>query len=262
MVLPSRSEPRIILWDLETLPDLREVMKVIPNIGAYPGLTLKATINSIICFGYKVWGEKKTHCVNAWDFKNWKKDVNDDSEMVKVAYEILKDADAIVTHNGKRFDLKFLQTRLLKYDLPPLPKIIHIDTCSESKKNLLMFNNRLNTLAKFMTSEEKLENGGWDLWVKVMQRDVKSMELMTKYCKQDVETLGAVFKKLLPMVNGLPNYGMFSSHDKECCPNCGSTRIIGNGQRVTKTAIMKRFVCKDCGTSMSKLSEKRLPKTY
>jgi hypothetical protein len=262
MALPHRSEPKIILWDLETLPDLREVMKVIPNLGDYPGLTLKASINSIICFGYKVWGEKKTNCINAWDFKSWSKDVNDDKELVKAIHSVLIDADALVTHNGKRFDWKFLQTRLLKHNLPPLPKILHVDTCAVSKGNLLMFNNRLNTLAKFMTSEEKLENGGWNLWVQVLQRDKKSMELMEKYCKQDVETLGAVFKKLLPFIKDIPNYNAFTPGEKDLCSNCGSTRLEKNGFRTTKTAIFQRFRCKDCGTSQSKMSDKKPFKTF
>lgn len=236
-------------------------MKVIPNIGEYPGLTLKASINSIICFGYKIYGEKQSKCINAWDFPNWKKDVNDDSRLVEEIHGILKNADAIVTHNGARFDLKFLQTRLLKHNLDPLPKIIHIDTCQESKKNLLMFNNRLNTLAKFMTSEEKLENGGWQLWVDVMQRNKKAMELMERYCKQDVDTLAAVFKRLLPLITKMPNYNLFRDHDRDACPNCGSTRQEKNGFRTTKTALYQRYRCMDCGTSSSRVSESRPLKT-
>jgi DNA polymerase elongation subunit (family B) len=262
MALPQRSEPRIILWDLETLPDLREVMKVIPNLGEYPGLTLKASINSIICFGYKIVGDKQAKCLNAWDYANWKRDVNDDSKLVKDIYDILIDADVVVTHNGKRFDWKFLQTRLMKHNLPPLPRILHIDTCAESKKNLFMFNNRLNTLAKFLTSEEKLENGGWQLWVDVVQRKPAAMKLMTQYCKQDVETLHAVFKRMLPMVNGMPNYNTFKEIEQDVCANCGSTRVQKMGFRTTKTAIFQRLRCLDCGTTMSKASESKTPKTF
>lgn len=256
----NRSEPRIILYDLETLPDLREFMKVIPSLSDYPGQTLKASINSIICFGYKVFGERTTHCLNAWDYKGWAKDVNDDRQLVEAAYNVLKDADCLVTHNGTRFDLKFLQTRLLKWGLPPLPKIIHVDTCQVAKSNLLMFRNSLNVIAKFMTSEEKLENGGWDLWVRVVQRDAKAMALMSRYCKQDVVTLEAVFKKLRPFINKMPDYNMFNPIEKDLCPNCGSTRLNKNGSRANKNKMLTRLRCLDCGSSSYVAKEGHAPK--
>lgn len=262
MDVRSKTEPRVLLFDIETLPDLKSVMKVIPNLGDYPGLTLKASINSVLCFGYKIWGEKETKCINAWDFKSWNKNVNDDYEIIKKIYDIMIEADCFVTHNGKRFDLKFIQTRLLYHKLPPLPKILHIDTCEESKRNLLMFNNRLGTLAKFMTTEDKLENGGWDLWTKVMDRDKKSMKLMSEYCKQDVNVLEKVFKKLLPFVKSMPNHNMYSLKEDDVCPNCGSTRLQKNGTRTLKTRQTQRLTCYDCGTSMYKDKETTKPKTF
>jgi DNA-directed RNA polymerase subunit RPC12/RpoP len=258
----QKTEPLVLLLDIETMPDLKEVMKVIPSLGDYPGLTLKATINSVICFGYKIWGEKETRCLNAWDYPAWKKDVNDDKALCEDIHKIMSEADCFVSHNGKRFDLKFLQTRFIKHGLPPLPRTSHIDTCMEAKKNLLAFNNRLGTLAKFIKSEDKLENGGWELWSKVMNRDKKSMLLMEKYCKQDVIVLEAVFKKLLPFVNSMPNFNLFSSGEKDVCPNCGSTRLTGNGQRVTKEAVYMRVRCADCGTNSQKRKPEKEPRTF
>jgi DNA polymerase elongation subunit (family B) len=256
----NKTEPKIILWDLETLPNLDEAMKVFPSISDYPGLTLKASINSIICFGYKTFGDGPTRVLNAWDYKGWAKSVNDDRELVMAAYDILKEADAVITHNGKRFDWKFLQTRLLKYGFPPLPKILHIDTCSESKKNLLMFNNRLNTLAKFMTSEQKLENGGWQLWDRVRQREPKAMRTMSAYCKQDVETLNALFKKLRPRINNIPNYNMLRTTDNFVCPRCGSTRIQSRGKGLNKNFEYYKFQCQDCGGWFSSKHKDKEPR--
>ena len=97
------SSPKIVVWDLETMPNPREVIKRLPGMGAWPGRTLKADLNSIICFGYKIVGEKKTYSINGWDYKkDWKKDRHNDYNVVKYAYEILKDADAIVTQNDPK----------------------------------------------------------------------------------------------------------------------------------------------------------------
>lgn len=255
------AEPRIILFDIETLPDLEQVMSVFTSLSDYPGQTLKASINSVIVFGYKVFGEKKTHCINAWDFPNWKKNINDDSKLVEALREILVSADAVVTHNGRRFDWKFIQTRMLKHNLKPLPNIPHIDTCSEAKKNLLMFNNRLNTIAKFMTTEEKLENGGWSLWQKVMQKDPKSMKLMSEYCMKDVDVLEAVFKKLRPFIKNIPNHNIFQPGKSRLCPSCGGTRLQKHGVRVTKISAYQRYHCMDCGSSCSTDIKDEMPRS-
>jgi DNA polymerase elongation subunit (family B) len=247
----DKKEPKIVLFDIETLPDLRMAMQHFTELSRYPGLTLKASINSIICFGYKVVGEKETHCISAWDYPSWNKDVNDDARIVEEAYRILSDADAVVTHNGKRFDWKFLQTRILKHGMKPLQDTKHIDTCSLAKSNLLLFNNRLNTLAKTFGVQQKLDNGGWDLWVKVLQRDKKAMETMVKYCKQDVNVLNDVFKVLRPFAKNIPNYNLYGSSPKGTCPNCGGTRLEKSGFITTKTQKRQRYKCKDCGSSCS-----------
>lgn len=241
-------EPRIIFFDLETLPILREVLKVFPGISAYPGLSLKASINSILCAGYRVYGEKKTHCINAWDFPTWEKDVNSDRELCLAFYEILKDADAVVTQNGKSFDWRVFQTRLLINGLSPLPKIYHIDLKNIARSNLYLFNNRLNTLGEHLVNDKKMKHEGWEMWEKVYYRDQKAMNLMQKYCKKDVELLEKLFIILKPFIK-VPNYNVFQPVSaKPLCPNCGSTRFQSRGTYNSQTASFRRYACIDCGT--------------
>lgn len=243
------AEPRIVVFDIETLPILSEVLKVWPGLSNYPGLTLKASHNSIICAGWKVVGEKKVNCIDAWDFPAWEKDVNNDKALCKALYDVLMGADAVITQNGKRFDWKFLQTRLMIHGLPPLPKTPHIDTKQEAKKHLMMFNNRLGTLGQHLCGDDKLENGGWNLWVDVHARKKKAMQLMTKYCKQDVVLTEKVFLELRPLISTIPNFNIFCPEyagGKRVCPMCGSTRLKSQGWRHTKTRSYKRLRCLDC----------------
>jgi predicted RNA-binding Zn-ribbon protein involved in translation (DUF1610 family) len=243
-------EPKIILWDLETLPNLPQALKVWTGLGNYPGLTLRAQISSIICFGYKEFGRRnKTKVISTWDFpKRWNKDVNDDYEVCKRAYEILHDADLIVTHNGKRFDEKHLNTRLMLNGLPTLPPIAHADTCQLAKR-LYFFNNRLNTLGEQMVGQKKVEHEGWDMWVKVHARNKKSCKEMAIYCAGDVDLLEKIFRKLRKYANNIPNHNFFTLSKKHHCPNCGSTRIRSLGFRYTKTNAYRRYICVECGTA-------------
>jgi len=242
-------EPRILFLDLETLTDTREVLKVFPSLSDYPGRTLKAQLNSVICFGYK-WLGSKTQVICAWDFKErWRKDVNDDFAVVRAALEQVWNADVIVTFNGKKFDWRFLQTRAIKHKLGPLPKLMHIDLCQESKKHLYLHTNRLGNVAEFLYGDKKLKHDGWDLWVDVHRRKAKAMRKMSEYCAKDVDLLVPIFKRMRPWLR-LPNYNMYSGpKSKPVCPNCGSTRLRRHGLRVADQKIYTRYMCTDCLTT-------------
>jgi DNA polymerase elongation subunit (family B) len=257
--------PKIVIFDLETLPNLKEALKVWPQLSSFPGKTLRAQVSTIICAGFKIYGKRKTECINAWDFKEWKKDVNNDYKVCEAIYNILKDADAVVTHNGKRFDWKFLQTRLLKNGFPPLAKTHHIDTKQIASSNAYFFNNRLGNIGEFLVDEKKLDHEGWELWVRVYNKERSAMNKMERYCKQDVKLLEKIFKKLLPFVNNMPNYNLYYDpsigFNKNVCPNCQSTRLESKGYRHTKTQTYKRYICRDCGTYSRTDKKDRMPRT-
>lgn len=250
---------KIVSFDLETLPDLREVMKVYAGLSAYPGLTLKATHTTIICFGYKILGEKRAHVQCAWDYPSWDKNVNDDKELCRFAYEMLHDADVVITHNGRKFDMKHLQTRLLKNGLPTLPtSIIHIDTRQIASKNLFSVNNKLDTLGSHFVGERKMENGGWGLWCDVLDRDPKAQETMRKYCKQDVLLLEKLYLKLRPLIKSLPNPNSCFKGNLHC-PNCSSQMLQKRGTMISKSGLRQRYLCQDCGSwSSEKISSEKV----
>lgn len=244
-------EPRIIIFDFETLPDLKALHRVIPQLSNYPGLTLKAQINSILCCAWKVFGQPEVHLIKSWGRPEWKVNINNDKPLLKDLIKIIAGADAVVTHNGRRFDWKVLQTRLLINKMKPMHDIPHIDTCTLARSNLTMFNNRLNNLGEVLVEDSKMENGGWDLWTRIQfHQNPKDLKLMGEYCKQDVVLTEGVFKPLMPFAKNIPNYNLWTvGAKKNLCPSCGSTRLRSNGYRATKTMCYKRLKCYDCGSS-------------
>lgn len=244
-----KNKPKIVLFDLEVLRDNSAITAdKWFGMSNWPGRTLKGDINSICCFGYKYLNGEPAESINAWDFPGWEFSVNDDGEVVAAAYAILKEADAVITHNGKSFDMKLLNTRLQKHGFPPLPPIPHIDTKVLAKRNLSMFSNSLNELAKFFNLELKMGTGS-ELWDRVMNREQAAMDHMAAYCAQDVEVLEQVFLKLRPFSKNVPNYNLFSEGLDIVCPNCGGRHYHKNGTRLTKTTVYQRYLCQDCGTS-------------
>lgn len=260
----KKSKPKIVIWDLETLPDARAVYRNLPTFGNWPGRGFKGDIQTIMCFGYKILGEKRAHSINLWDFKQWKKDRHDDLPVVKAAYEMLKDADGIVTHNGIKFDMKILNTRLKYHKLPRLPKIPHIDTKQLCSRHLALYSNRLGDVATFMGLTDKMHwSNKWDTWVKFEFREEskKDLKLMDKYCKYDVIVLEEVFNEMREYAANIPNYNMFTGDPKESrlCPACGSGKLHKHGFKVTKTTKYQRYQCQDCGNiSQSNTKDKSL----
>lgn len=253
--------PRILLIDIEVIPDLRKALKYWTKLSSFPGKTLRASVSSICCIGWKVFGEDETHCINAWDFPEWSVNVNDDGPVLKKFLEVIAGADAIVSHNGKNFDKKHIQTRLLLKGYDLLEDDPHIDTKAISSRNFFFIDNKLQTLGEELFGERKLDHEGWDLWVKTHGRDPAAMKTMEEYCKQDVILLEKIFRRFRPKATQIPNHNLFSDGAvKKCCPKCGSTRIIANGYRVARTVRYKRYKCRDCGGSSRTDLADRLPR--
>lgn len=235
---------KLVVFDLETIWNIDQIAREdrMFNIANYYGRTMKADINSIICFGYKII-DGESGVVSSWDFPN--NELNDDAAVCAFAYDLLHDADGIITHNGKKFDFKFLQTRLELNGMPTLPKIPHSDTCQLARKNLSLFSNRLKDLAEHLTPERKIDTGGRKLWTRVYKGDKAAMKEMAEYCEQDVITTAAVWDRLKKYDTTIPNMNLYTEGDG--CPICGSTKIEGHGTRATKTKLKQRYRCRSCG---------------
>ena len=250
------SKPKIVYFDLEIIPDLSKALEYWTELSRFPGKTLKATVSSICTVGYLVEGEmKKAKTINVWDKKSvWKKNVNDDYHLCKEIYEVLKDADAVVTYNGKRFDWPYLQTRLMYHNLPLLEKPRHVDLYMVVRNNFRNINNKLDTASHLFLEDRKLSHTGWKLWIDTHRRDPKAMELMAKYCRKDVDLMPKLLKKLRPLIKNLPNMNFFKSERQRLeaisvCPTCGSEEMIKWGNSYTATGLSPRFRCKSCGST-------------
>ena len=241
-------EPRILLFDLEIIPDLQKALLYWTKLSSFPGKTLRASVTSICCIGYKFFGEEETHCLCAWDFPAWSQNVNNDRVILEAFLPVIQSADLIVTHNGKNFDKKHLQTRLLLNGLSLPDDSPHADTKAISSRNFFFIDNKLQTIGEELFGERKLEHEGWDLWVKTHRGDPDAQETMSEYCKQDVRLLEKVYRKFRPKVKEVPNYNLFDPFKANCCPRCGSSRLVSNGIRVTATRKYRRYLCQDCQT--------------
>lgn len=219
---------KIIIWDIETTD-------------------LSANHGVILCICAKEVGKKKVHTWRLDDgsAKNWRMS---EQAMLKSAYEFLSDAAVWVTHYGARFDVPFVNARLLYHGKDSLPPVPHVDTWRVSRYQLKLNANRLQTLTEFFGGEDKTRLNG----IRSMEAfagDRRKMNEIVKHCKIDVEVLENVYLKLRPVIKAHPNVaiGCFPPHEGEHCPACGSAKLQKRGFRIARTGRAQRYHCQNCG---------------
>lgn len=245
------NEPKIVLWDLETLHDPKQIMRssTLFSIGNWPGRTLSPDLGSIISFGYKILGQDKAECINVWDFDGFEKDINDDSAVVAMAYEVLRDADLIVTHNGRKYDIPYLNNRLMKNGFPSLHKIPDVDTKVVAKR-IKPFSAKLDELAFQFNLSRKMSHTGAKLWDDVRDLKPSAMKMMSDYCKQDVEVLEELYLMFRPLMKNSETANHAVRAEGLVCDNCGSHNLSKNGTRLLKSGRQQRYICGDCGSNL------------
>jgi DNA polymerase elongation subunit (family B) len=235
------SSPKIVIWDIETSHNL------IAKFDLREEFTNPANViqeRYIICAAWKELGAKRTYAVSGLDDpKRFKTHPHDDKHVVTTLHGVLSAADAIVAHNGDKFDLRWLQGRMLFHGLPPLPPVKSIDTLKIARKAFFLNSNRLDYLGTYLGLGGKTSTPG-GLWLDVLKGSKKAVRTMVEYNKRDVELLEQVFLKIRPFSTTALNYQLFALDNG--CPHCGSERFVACGYRYTTTQAYRRFLCRAC----------------
>jgi DNA polymerase elongation subunit (family B) len=216
----------------------------------------------------------ETSLMTAYTFSLWPKyipieDVIDDWRILCISYSInneepielkgtersilrkiskvINNADMVLHHNGTKFDMKRINTRLLIYGLPPVKYFKAgeiIDTLKVAKKEFNFSSNKLDFIATALGVDNKLPTNK-QLWIDATNGCKDALNRMSTYCAQDVKVLWDVYKRLRPHATNHPNMGHYS--EIPVCPNCGSEHIQKRGFTTTRVSKKQRYQCMDCG---------------
>lgn len=203
----------------------------------------------IICVGYKLLGEKKTHLISVLqDPKRFKKDFNDDFYVVSELRKVLASADILVAHNGLRFDIKKFNARLIYHNLEPLPPIKFIDTLKEIKKIADITSNKLDYLGTFLKIGNKIHTGA-NLWMRVLRGEESAIKKMGVYCKNDVVLLEKVYLRIRKYIKSSP----VNLYKLPQCPFCKMSSLYKKTHKVNaKGKISTQYQCKFCGKHITR----------
>lgn len=259
---------KILLFDIETLPDVAAVWKAYET---YIPTKMLLREGSIACAAWKWYGTDEVYSVSLLgSLKRFKKNVYDDYHVVRTLHGVLSQADVIVAQNGDKFDIKWYNTQALKHGLSPIPTIPTIDTYKVLKKHFRFRSNRLDYVCKTLGLGNKLETD-ISIWMTIIDDRISYTEkadalaYLVKYCKQDIRLLEGLFDIMTPYISNMPALISGDTSILRCINvTCNSANLRQKGYRTTRAGTQyKRYQCNDCGKWMQdkKLTNKTLLKS-
>lgn len=236
----KRPGPRVAFFDIETAP-----------IRGYTWTMYEANVVSvqkptyILSYAMKWAGQKSVHTRALPDYKLYKKDKEDDRDLVKDLWTMMDEADVIVGHNGDAFDIKKANARFITHGLTPPSPSKTIDTLKIARRMFKFDSNKLDSIGGYLGVGRKLPHTGIHLWLGCMNGDPKAWRLMRRYNAQDVRLLEQVYLKVRAWAPNHPDLRMFTQQDG--CPSCQSKAIIRAGLAFTRAGARQRLLCQGCG---------------
>jgi hypothetical protein len=236
------SKPKVLIFDIETAPILGYVWSIWEqNVGLNQ-------INKdwhVISWAAK-WLGTPASAIFYQDQRSAKR-IDDDRKLLQGIWQLLDEADVVITQNGKAFDQKKLFARFALQGFKPPSSFKHIDTKILAKKHFAFTSNRLEYLTdKLCTKYKKLKSKkfpGFDLWRECLAGNQEAWAELKRYNIHDVLSLEELYTKLAPWDTTNP-LGQFQ--DIPAC-SCGSKKFQKRGYHVTVTGKFQRYQCSSCG---------------
>lgn len=197
-----------------------------------------AEVGTVICWAAKWHGKP------AVEFRS---DHHDGHEaMARRAWELIDEADAVISYNGRAFDMKHLRREWVLAGLTPPTPHKDIDLLNVVRRNFKFASSKLDHVSQELGLGSKVRHSGFDLWLGCMAGDDKAWATMRRYNVGDVKLTERLYDRLLPWIDGHPNRALYDPDLKGGCPRCGSTKYRARGYKSTAVANYRRYECLSC----------------
>lgn len=228
-------DPKILTLDIETKP---------AEVYTYGLFNQNISITQIkdpgqtMSFAAKWYGKPK---VEFWsDFHNGHEG------MVQRAWELLDEAEVLVTYNGDKFDLSHLNREFLLWHLGPPSPYRTVDLLKVMRKHFKWLSNKLDFVSQQLGIGAKVQHEGFPLWVACMEGDPKAWSRMKKYNIGDVRLTEDLLVAVRPWIKNHPHLGRLEDTEPTC-NKCGSTDLERHGDHPVGVLVYERFRCNNCG---------------
>jgi DNA polymerase elongation subunit (family B) len=233
--------PKILIFDIETAPMQAFVWKRYKE-----NISLDQTISEsfMLCWSAKWLYDEVVlgDCLTQTEALT-----EDDLRITKSLYDLVNQADILVAYNGRNFDIPYMNQRFLVYGFPPYAPTHIVDPYETAKSVFRFSSNKMDHIATQLGLQNKLKTD-FNLWKGCLLGDIKCLENMLTYNKQDVVVLEEIYCQMLPWIKNHPNISNYFD-DKERCVKCGTDKILKlkNKFFYTHSGKYELYRCQECG---------------
>ena len=142
----------------------------------------------------------------AYVWRMWKENkMGNDKNVVKWLWKLMDEADIVIAHNAKKFDVPSIYGRFVFHKLKPPKPFDIVDTLTEARRRFNFPHNSLEGLGEYLDIPIKKNPQGFKLWTDcLLSLDNSAWKRMATYCKGDVKALECVYERLLPYMDRHP----------------------------------------------------------
>jgi len=240
------SGPRVLLFDIETAPAISY------HWGRWK---INVGVSQVIQRPYMItWAAKwlgspemMSDMLPAY-FDEFMENPRCDKLIVESIWRLLDEADIVVGHFVKRFDVPQVNARFVIHGLAPPSPYKMICTKDMASKNFKFEGNSLAELADHLGVGAKIKTD-FDTWRDCIEGhgSPEGWNTMLTYNEMDVEVLEAVYLKLRAYDSKHPNVSLYHEGEEQRCTVCGSKELTKLEKNTyTQVSAFESYRC-ECG---------------
>lgn len=199
------NSPKVLVFDIENAPMTAYVWGR-RDVNISTGQIMKDW--SVIAWSAKWLGDPASKIV--YYDQRGAKDIENDKAILRPLWELLDEADIVITQNGQSFDSKKVNARFILHGWTPPSPYRHIDTYRVVRRVASFTSNSLDYLTqKLCTKYKKLSHArfpGMSLWVECLAGNKAAWNEMRQYNIHDTLATEELYRKLEAWIpQGMPN---------------------------------------------------------
>lgn len=243
---------KILTLDIETQRAIVESFDLWPNA---IGIDRVRVPTRILCFAAKWHDEDEVQFFSAWDEdRNYNVKPRQYRQMLQAAWDLLNEADVVVTWNGNRFDNQWFEGEFGRLDMGPVSPYKSLDLFLVAKRKFgrSLMSLKLDWSSRQWLGDRKVNHGGTDLWEQIRYgtkpERAAAQQTMMEYNIHDVELTERLLDRFRPWTG--VNFAIYDSDNAErtVCPICESPNLNKRGFFYNTACVYQRYRCKDCGS--------------
>lgn len=190
-----------------------------------------------VCVAWRFIGRKRVEFASVWD---------DESDMLDRIWHAVDEADIVIGHNFRGFDMKHLRTEWRDNGMSPPSPVKIVDTLSIARREFGDESKTLDALTKRIGIDSKTDRYSVKVARAAVAGDVKAQRKIKAYNIGDIKASEALYTELLPWTHGHPNMSLYNGGNDQC--PCGSYDMTRQGYAYTPAGKYQQYRCSACGS--------------